>query len=115
MAQQRNLDDPATFMEFAQTVKTENLDSLMLLISLTPGQAPPCYWKEILVWQWFHQTYLLSPTESRIPSKPARAGKPARFRRENLSPLTAEAIERQFRTSGSLFPRAWRAGSSSEH
>src|SRR5215467_1183934 len=60
MAQQRNLDDPATVMEFAQTVKDQkNLDALMLL-TLADGQGTSADawsdWKESLVWQLFHET-----------------------------------------------------------
>ncbi|HJY53853.1 MAG TPA: [protein-PII] uridylyltransferase [Candidatus Udaeobacter sp.] len=60
MAQQRNLDDPATVMEFAQIVKDQkNLDALMLL-TLADGQGTSADawsdWKESLVWQLFHQT-----------------------------------------------------------
>src|SRR5262249_48604930 len=60
MAQQRNLDDPPTVMEFAQTVKDQkNLDALMLL-TLADGQGTSADawsdWKESLVWQLFHQT-----------------------------------------------------------
>src|SRR5262245_36596074 len=58
MAQQRNLDDPATVMEFAQIVKDQkNLDALMLL-TLADGQGTSAEawsdWKESLVWQLFH-------------------------------------------------------------
>src|SRR2546423_9801014 len=58
MAQQRNLDDPTTVMEFAQTVKDQkNLDALMLL-TLADGQGTSADtwsdWKESLVWQLFH-------------------------------------------------------------
>src|SRR5213595_2754869 len=60
MAQQRNLDDPATLMEFAEIVKEQkNLDALMLL-TLADGQGTSADawsdWKESLVWQLFHQT-----------------------------------------------------------
>jgi [protein-PII] uridylyltransferase len=60
MAQQRNLDDPATVVEFAQIVKDQkNLDALMLL-TLADGQGTSADawsdWKESLVWQLFHQT-----------------------------------------------------------
>src|SRR5262249_61402947 len=59
MAQQRNLDDPATVTEFAQVVKDQkNLDALMLL-TLADGQGTSAEawsdWKESLVWQLFHQ------------------------------------------------------------
>lgn len=54
-AQQRNVDDPATAVEFAQIVKDKkNLDALMLL-TLADGQGTSAEswsdWKEALVWQ----------------------------------------------------------------
>jgi len=60
IAQQRNLDDPATVMEFGRIVKQQrNLDALMLL-TLADGQgtSPEAWsdWKESLVWQLFHET-----------------------------------------------------------
>ena len=60
IAQQRNLDDPATVMELANIVKHEkNLNALMLL-TLADGQgtSPEAWsdWKESLVWQLFHAT-----------------------------------------------------------
>ena len=60
MAQQRNLDDPTTVMEFAQIIKDQkNLDALMLL-TLADGQGTSADtwsdWKESLVWQLFHDS-----------------------------------------------------------
>src|SRR5467141_1165612 len=60
IAQQRNLDDPATIVEFANIVRNEkNLHSLMLL-TLADGQGTSGQswsdWKESLVWQLFHAT-----------------------------------------------------------
>jgi [protein-PII] uridylyltransferase len=60
IAQQRNLDDPATMMELAQIVKNQkNLNALMLL-TLADGQGTSAEawsdWKESLVWQLFHET-----------------------------------------------------------
>src|SRR5882762_8265801 len=60
VAQQRNLDDPATVMELANIVKHEkNLNKLMLL-TLADGQGTSAEawsdWKESLVWQLFHET-----------------------------------------------------------
>jgi [protein-PII] uridylyltransferase len=60
IAQQRNLDDPATVMELANIVKHEkNLNALMLL-TLADGQGTSAEawsdWKESLVWQLFHVT-----------------------------------------------------------
>src|SRR6058998_2187330 len=60
MAQQRNLDDPATVVEFADIVRNQkNLDALMLL-TLADGQGTSAEawsdWKESLVWQLYHAT-----------------------------------------------------------
>ena len=60
IAQQRNLDDPATVLEFGHIVKHQkNLDALMLL-TLADGQgtSPEAWsdWKESLVWQLFDKT-----------------------------------------------------------
>ena len=60
IAQQRNLDDPATITELANIVKNQrNLDALMLL-TLADGQGTSAEawsdWKESLVWQLFHAT-----------------------------------------------------------
>jgi [protein-PII] uridylyltransferase len=59
-AQQRNLDDPATIVEFANIVRSQkNLQALMLL-TLADGQGTSGQswsdWKESLVWQLFHET-----------------------------------------------------------
>src|SRR3989440_5345633 len=60
IAQQRNLDDPATIVEFANIIRNEkNLNALMLL-TLADGQGTSGQswsdWKESLVWQLFHAT-----------------------------------------------------------
>ncbi len=60
IAQQRNLDDPATVVELANFVKQQsNLDALMLL-TLADGQGTGASawsdWKEWLVWQLYHGT-----------------------------------------------------------
>ena len=60
IAQQRNLDDPATVTEFGHIVKHQkNLNKLMLL-TLADGQGTSAEawsdWKESLVWQLFHKT-----------------------------------------------------------
>lgn len=59
-AQQRNVDDPETAVEFAQIVTDRNtLDALMLL-TLADGQGTSADawsdWKEALVWQLYHST-----------------------------------------------------------
>src|SRR5213079_3600470 len=60
IAQQRNLDDPATVAELAKIVKHQkNLDALMLL-TLADGQGTSAEgwsdWKESLVWELFRET-----------------------------------------------------------
>jgi [protein-PII] uridylyltransferase len=60
MAQQRNLDDPETAVEFARIVKDQkNLNALMLL-TLADGQGTSADawsdWKETLVWQLHRAT-----------------------------------------------------------
>src|SRR5213075_2973097 len=60
IAQQRNIDDPATVVEFADVVRDQkNLDALMLL-TLADGQGTSgdawSDWKESLVWELFHAT-----------------------------------------------------------
>ena len=59
-AQQRNLDDPETIIEFAAIVKDQkNLDALMLL-TLADGQGTSAEgwsdWKESLVWHLYYAT-----------------------------------------------------------
>lgn len=59
-AQQRNLDDPETIVEFGRIVRDhKNLDPLMLL-TLADGQGTSAEgwsdWKETLVWQLYHRT-----------------------------------------------------------
>jgi [protein-PII] uridylyltransferase len=101
MAQQRNLDDPATVMEFAEIVKDQkNLDALMLL-TLADGQGTSADawsdWKESLVWQLFHQTsrYLADRKSYYEQTRIARESLRASVA-ENLSPDYAEEIEAHF-------------------
>jgi len=60
IAQQRNLDDPETTVEFARVIRNQqNLDALMLL-TLADGKGTSAEgwsdWKELLVWQLYHAT-----------------------------------------------------------
>jgi [protein-PII] uridylyltransferase len=60
IAQQRNLDDPETIVEFGRMIRDQkNLDALMLL-TLADGQGTSAEgwsdWKERLVWQLYHST-----------------------------------------------------------
>jgi [protein-PII] uridylyltransferase len=101
MAQQRNLDDPATVMEFAQIVKDQkNLDALMLL-TLADGQGTSddawSDWKESLVWQLFHDTsrYLADRKSYYEQTKVARESLRAAVV-ANLAPSYIEEIEAHF-------------------
>jgi len=101
IAQQRNLDDPATVMELAHIVKHQkNLNALMLL-TLADGQGTSAEawsdWKESLVWQLFHETsrYLADrksyDEQTRIERQSLQAAVS-----EKLSPDYAEEIEAHF-------------------
>src|SRR6266567_4661474 len=100
-AQQRNLDDPATVMEFGHIVKHQrNLDALMLL-TLADGQgtSPEAWsdWKESLVWQLFHETsrYLADRKSYYEQTRIERESLQAAVA-ENLSPDYTEEIEAHF-------------------
>src|SRR5881409_221091 len=100
-AQQRNLDDPATVMEFGHIVKHQrNLNALMLL-TLADGQgaSPEAWsdWKESLVWQLFHETsrYLADRKSYYEQTRIARESLRASVA-ENLSPDYTEEIEAHF-------------------
>src|SRR5436853_6546279 len=60
IAQQRNLDDPATVMELAHIVKHQKNLNVLMLLTLADGQGTSAEawsdWKESLVWQLFHET-----------------------------------------------------------
>jgi [protein-PII] uridylyltransferase len=101
IAQQRNLDDPATVMELGHIVKHQkNLNALMLL-TLADGQGTSAEawsdWKESLVWQLFHETsrYLADrksyDEQTRIERQSLQAAVS-----ENLSPDYTEEIEAHF-------------------
>src|SRR5437660_10643868 len=100
MAQQRNLDDPTTVMEFAQIIKEQkNLDALILL-TLADGQGTSAdtwsYWKESLVCQLFHDSsrYLADRKSYHEQTRIARESLRASVA-QNLSPDYAEQIETQ--------------------
>jgi [protein-PII] uridylyltransferase len=100
-AQQRNLDDPATIVEFANIVKNQkNLDALMLL-TLADGQGTSAEawsdWKESLVWQLYHTTsqYLTNQKSYHEQTKIERDSLRAKAA-ENLPEDYAEEIEAHF-------------------
>jgi len=89
IAQQRNLDDPATVAELAKIVKHQkNLDALMLL-TLADGQGTSAEawsdWKESLVWELFHQT-------SRYLADQKSYYEQTKIERESLQVSVAEAL-----------------------
>ena len=101
IAQQRNLDDPATVTELAKIVKHQkNLNALMLL-TLADGQGTSAEawsdWKESLVWELFHQTsrYLADQKSYYEQTKIERESLQASVA-ENLSPDYADEIEAHF-------------------
>jgi len=59
-AQQRNLDDPATIVEFANVVRNQKRLHALMLLTLADGQGTSGQswsdWKESLVWQLFQAT-----------------------------------------------------------
>ena len=60
MAQQRNIDDPATVMELASIIKNQGNLNALALLTLADGQGTGGQswsdWKESLVWQLYHAT-----------------------------------------------------------
>src|SRR5216117_2896652 len=100
-AQQRNLDDPATVMEFGRIVKHQrNLNKLMLL-TLADGQgaSPEAWsdWKESLVWELFHETsrYLADQKSYYDQTRIERNSLQSAIS-ENLPPDYADEIEAHF-------------------
>jgi [protein-PII] uridylyltransferase len=93
IAQQRNLDDPATVTEFGRIVKHQrNLDALMLL-TLADGQgtSPEAWsdWKESLVWQLFHET-------SRYLADQKSYYEQTRIERESLQTAVSEKLSSEY-------------------
>src|SRR5205814_2839778 len=111
IAQQRNLDDPATVAELAKIVKHQkNLDALMLL-TLADGQGTSAEawsdWKESLVWQLFHETsrYLADQKSYYEQAKIEREGLQVSVA-ENLSADYADEIEAHFESMPDNYFRA---------
>ena len=101
IAQQRNLDDPATVAELAAIVKHQkNLNALMLL-TLADGQGTSAEawsdWKESLVWELFHETsrYLADQKSYYEQTKIERESLQAAVA-QNLSPDYADEIDAHF-------------------
>ena len=93
IAQQRNLDDPATVTELAGIVKNQkNLNALMLL-TLADGQGTSAEawsdWKESLVWELFHET-------SRYLADQKSYYEQTRIERESLQVAVAKNLSRDY-------------------
>ena len=111
IAQQRNLDDPATVVELANIVKAQkNLNALMLL-TLADGQGTSAEgwsdWKETLVWQVYHATseYLADQHSYYEQSRIERDSLQAQVA-GILSPDFADEIEAHFEFMPDLYFRA---------
>jgi [protein-PII] uridylyltransferase len=100
IAQQRNLDDPATVAELAIVKNQKNLNALMLL-TLADGQGTSAEawsdWKESLVWELFHQTsrYLADQNSYYEQTRIERESLQVAVA-ENLSPDYADEIDAHF-------------------
>src|SRR3982751_7106840 len=112
MAQQRNLDDPETAVEFAQIVRDQpNLDALMLL-TLEDGQGTSADawsdWKESLVWQLYESTtqYLSDQEAFFAQTKIERDQLQARVT-EQLGVEFAEEIDAHFEVMPDNYFRAF--------
>src|SRR5213083_621374 len=115
IAQQRNLDDPATVAELANIVKHQkNLNALMLL-TLADGQGtsaePWSDWKESLVWQLFHETsrYLADRHSFYERVKTAREARETLVQ-IRLGPDYADEIEAHFDFMSDHYFRAFKVG-----
>lgn len=101
IAQQRNLDDPATIVELASIVKHQkNLNALMLL-TLADGQGTGASawsdWKESLVWQLYHATtQYLANQQSYYEQSKIERDKLRSAVAGNLPPDYEEEIEAHF-------------------
>ena len=101
IAQQRNLDDPATIVEFGTIIRSQkNLDALMLL-TLADGQGTSAEgwsdWKESLVWQLYRRTsQYLEDQAGFYEQQKIERDSLQRAVAEKLSPDYAEEIEAHF-------------------
>ena len=112
MAQQRNLDDPETAVEFAGIVRDQpNLDALMLL-TLADGQGTSADawsdWKETLVWELYDSTsrYLTDQEAFYEQTKIEREQLQARVT-EKLGAEFAEEVEAHFEVMPDNYFRAF--------
>jgi [protein-PII] uridylyltransferase len=101
IAQQRNLDDPATVAELAKIVKHQKHLNALMLLTLADGQGTSAEawsdWKESLVWELFHETsrYLADQKSYYEQTKIERESLQVSVA-ENLSPDYADEIEAHF-------------------
>jgi len=120
MAQQRNLDDPETVIEFARIVKDQkNLDALMLL-TLADGQGTSADawsdWKESLVWQLYHDTsQYLSDQEAFYKQREIERELLQKQVTEALGPDYVEEIEAHFEFMSDNYFRAFEVGEIVSH
>jgi [protein-PII] uridylyltransferase len=113
MAQQRNVDDPATVIEFASIVKSQtNLDALMLL-TLADGQGTSeiwSDWKESLVWTLYHETSAyLQNQEGFVAQDKLERERIHRMVAEKLTPDFADELEAHFEYMPENYFRAFEA------
>jgi [protein-PII] uridylyltransferase len=113
MAQQRNIDDPATVIEFASIVKSQaNLDALMLL-TLADGQGTTdawSDWKELLVWHLYEAgARYLQDQEGFISQVKIERDRLRHAVAARLSSDFADEIEAQFDYMPEHYFRAFRA------
>jgi [protein-PII] uridylyltransferase len=100
-AQQRNLDDPETAVEFAHVVRDQkNLDALMLL-TLADGRGTSADawsdWKESLVWELYRATsQYLSDQEVFYEQRKIERELLQKTVTESLAPDYAEEVEAHF-------------------
>ncbi|CAN5427734.1 [protein-PII] uridylyltransferase [soil metagenome] len=100
-AQQRNIDDPETIVEFAGIVRNQtNLNALMLL-TLADGQGTSAEswsdWKELLVWQLYHRTSeYLRDQEGFYEQQKIERESLQRAVTGKLPPYCAQEVEAQF-------------------
>ena len=120
IAQQRNLDDPATVVELANIVKAQkNLNALMLL-TLADGQGTSAEawsdWKETLVWQVYHATtgYLVDQRSYYEQSKIERESLQTQVA-GILTPDFADEIEAHFEFMPDIYFRAHEVPEIVEH
>jgi [protein-PII] uridylyltransferase len=120
MAQQRNLDDPETAVEFAAVVRDQpNLDALMLL-TLADGQGTSADawsdWKETLVWHLYHSTsQYLSDQEAFYEQRKIERQELQSRVTEQLGAEFAEEIDAHFEVMPDNYFRAFTVNEIASH